>query len=141
MPSSFEGGCLCGDIRYRASEKPLRGVICHCSMCRRHSGAPALAFVHFPKQAFEWLRAEPQQYRSSPFATRGFCRRCGSTVSMHEEVLAERVQICVGTLDEPNRIRIDDHVWVSERIEWFEIKDDLPRFERSSSAVATKATD
>jgi hypothetical protein len=139
MSTMFEGGCLCGDIRYRATENPLRGVICYCSMCRRHSGAPALAFVHFPKGSFTWLRAQPQQFRSSPFAARGFCPRCGSTVSMHEDVLADRVQVCVGTLDEPARVRIDDHVWASERIDWFDIKDSAPRFPRSSSAVETKA--
>ncbi|RDY66007.1 hypothetical protein DX912_15040 [Lysobacter soli] len=55
----FEGGCLCGAIRYRATAEPLRGVICHCGMCRRHSGAPALAFVHFPATAFTWSGMEP----------------------------------------------------------------------------------
>lgn len=135
----FEGGCLCGAIRYRATAAPLRGVICHCSMCRRHSGAPALAFVHFPADRFQWLSGEPARYRSSAYAERGFCPRCGSTLSMHEEVLAGRVQICVGSLDEPARVRIDDHVWTRERIGWFEVRDELPRFERSSSAVDSKA--
>ena len=38
--AEFEGGCLCGAVRYRAISSPIRGVICHCSMCRKHSGAP-----------------------------------------------------------------------------------------------------
>jgi hypothetical protein len=58
---------------------------------------------------------------------------------MHEEILHDRVQVTVGTLDDPTRVRIDDHVWTQERIPWFEITDDLPRFARSSSAVPTKA--
>jgi len=53
----FEGGCLCGAVRSRANARPVRGVMCHCSMCRKHSGAPALAFVHFPVAAFAWLKA------------------------------------------------------------------------------------
>jgi hypothetical protein len=136
----FEGGCLCGAVRYRATAHPLRGVICHCSMCRKHSGAPALAFVHFPRDAFTWSKGEPTRYRSSPFAERGFCSVCGSTLSMHEEVLANRVQICVGSLDNAERVRIDDHVWVEQRISWFDVKDDLPRFPRSSAAVPSKAS-
>ena len=135
----FEGGCLCGAVRYRASSAPIRGVICHCPMCRKHSGAPALAFVHFRVGDFEWISGAPTRYQSSEFAQRGFCARCGSTLSMHEEVLADRVQVTVGSLDEPARVRIDDHVWYAEHIPWFEIADDLPRFPRSSSAVATKA--
>jgi len=137
--TSFEGGCLCGAIRYRAAAAPLRGVICHCSMCRKHSGAPALAFVHFAADSFTWTGGEPTRYRSSEFAERGFCPACGSTLSMHEEVLGTRVQVTVGSLDEPERVRPDDHVWTDERLPWFDIADALPRFARSSSAVPSKA--
>lgn len=141
MPETdqFKGGCLCGAIRYRSTSPPLRGVICHCEMCRKHSGAPALAFVHFDKASFSWLRTEPVWYRSSPFAERGFCAVCGSTIGMREEVLSERVQVCVGSLDEPGRIQIQDHVWTTSQLEWFEILDDHPRFAKSSSAVPSKA--
>ncbi|MFC3551982.1 GFA family protein [Lysobacter cavernae] len=141
MPAAdvFEGGCLCGDVRYRTSAAPLRGVICHCAMCRRHSGAPALAFVHFPKAAFAWLGAAPRWYRSSAAAERGFCAQCGSTVAMREDVLDDRVQVCVGSLDTPERVRIDDHVWTRQQIAWFRIDDALPRFAGSSTAVPTRA--
>jgi hypothetical protein len=135
----FEGGCLCGAIRYLATARPLRGVICHCSMCRRHSGAPALAFVHFPVAAFAWLKAKPNWFRSSQYAERGFCAACGSTIGMREEVLGDRVQICIGSLDDPHRVKINDHVWMQERVSWFDVADDLPRFLQSSSAVPSKA--
>ncbi|HSS65619.1 MAG TPA: GFA family protein [Gammaproteobacteria bacterium] len=136
----FEGGCLCGAVRYRSTAPPLRGVICHCSMCRKHSGAPILAFVHFPKNAFRWLKGQPVKYRSSRFAQRGFCSVCGSTLSMHEDVLDDRVQVVLGSLDDPGRVRVDDHVWTQEKISWFEIADRLPRFPQSSTAVPSKAT-
>jgi hypothetical protein len=136
---AFEGGCLCGAVRYRATAAPVRGVICHCVMCRKHSGAPVLSFVHFPIKSFTWVKGEPARYKSSPFAERGFCATCGSTLSMHEEVLADRMLIAVGSLDEPGRVRIDDHVWTKDQIPWFQIADNLPRFRTNSSAVATKA--
>lgn len=139
MSESLEGGCLCGRIRYRGAKPTLRGVICHCSMCRKHSGAPILAFVHFSAASFRWIKGEPTWYRSSPHAERGFCPNCGSTVGMREEVLADRVQICVGSLDSPDEVAIDDHVWVSQRIGWFDVDDELPRFPRSSTAVPSKA--
>ena len=135
----FTGGCLCGAVRYRATAAPLRGVICHCPMCRRHSGAPALSFVHFPASAFTWESGAPKLYRSSEFAQRGFCAICGSTLSMHEEVLADRMLIAVGSLDEPDRVRIDDHVWTKDQVSWFRIDDGLPRFVTNSSRVPTKA--
>lgn len=138
-PSTFEGGCLCGSVRYRATTPPIRGVICHCDMCRKHSGAPALAFVHFPVGSFEWVNAAPRWYRSSPFAERGFCPDCGSTLGMREEVLGDRVQVSVGSLDEPDRVHVQDHVWTSSRVSWFDTCDSLPRFPQSSSAVPSKA--
>src|SRR5215470_1470722 len=137
----FEGGCLCGAVRYRATAAPVRGVICHCSMCRKHSGAPVLAFVHFPASEFTWVHGKPARFRSSKFAERGFCVVCGSTLSMHEEVLNDRIQIAVGSLDEPARVHVDDHVWTQEQIAWFDIADKLPRFRASSSVVPTRATD
>lgn len=138
MQQVFEGGCLCGAIRYRSTVPPVRGVICHCSMCRKHSGAPILAFVHFPRHAFAWIKGEPTRYRSSQYAERGFCAKCGSTLSMHEEVLEDRVQVTLGSLDQPDRAKIDDHVWAAERIAWFDVKDDLPRYPKDSPASPSK---
>ena len=135
----FDGGCLCGEIRYRATGMPLRGVICHCSMCRKHSGAPALAFVHFSAESFSWLKGSPAWYRSSKYAERGFCAKCGSTLGMREEALKDRVQVCIGSLDSPGEVKIDDHVWTREKVSWFDTRDELPRFPGSSSAVPTDA--
>jgi hypothetical protein len=59
---------------------------------------------------------------------------------MYEEVIADRIQIAVGSLDDPSRIKIDDHVWTKEQIQWFNIADHLPRFLASSTEVATKAS-
>lgn len=137
----YEGGCLCGAVRYRATAEPVRAVICHCSMCRKHSGAPVLAFVHFPSASFAWIKGEPARYRSSRYAERGFCSICGSTLSMHEQVLGDRVQVSIGSLDEPQRVQPDDHVWTQDQLPWFAIDDRLPRFRQSSSAVPTKAAD
>jgi hypothetical protein len=58
---------------------------------------------------------------------------------MHEEVLEDRVQVTVGSLDEPQRVRLDDHVWTQDQLPWFEVNDQLPRFKQNSSAVPTKA--
>lgn len=108
-------------------------------MCRKHSGAPILAFVHFPIDAFTWVKGKPTRYRSSQYAERGFCPKCGSTLSMHEEILEDRVQVTLGSLDEPDKAKIDDHVWTGGRIAWFDIKDKLPRYPTDSPASPSKA--
>ena len=58
---------------------------------------------------------------------------------MHEEVLDDRVQVTLGSLDDPEIVQPEDHVWTQSQVSWFEIRDDLPRFEKSSTAVASKA--
>lgn len=100
-----------------------------------------MSFFHFPIDSFSWVRGEPARYRTSKYAERGFCAKCGSTLSMHEEVLADRVQITAGSLDHPQQFFPDDHVWVEDQLPWVKISDDLPKFRQSSPAVATKAAE
>ena len=135
----WTGGCLCGAVRYRATADPIRAVNCHCGMCRRLSGAAFPTHVHFAVAAFTWTTGKPTRYRTSPAAERGFCHRCGSTLSMHETVLDDRVQVTLGSLDRPENARPDDHVWTESQLGWLHMDDDLPRFPRSSSAVPSRA--
>lgn len=135
----WTGGCLCGAVRYRATADPVRAVICHCEMCRKVSGAPLLAFVHFPAGAFEWTEGAPSYYRSSAEAERGFCPTCGSTVSMKETVLGDRVQVSLGTLERAGDVTPDDHVWTRSQLSWLHIDDRLERYPRNSPAVPSLA--
>ena len=50
----WNGGCLCGEIRYRANVDPEWVAYCHCTMCRKQSGAPLTVSVLFPREAVEW---------------------------------------------------------------------------------------
>ena len=59
-----------------------------------------------------------RRYRSSSEAERGFCDRCGSTLAMHEAVLDDRVQVALGSLDRPEDVRPDDHVWTESQLPW-----------------------
>jgi hypothetical protein len=137
----WTGGCLCGAVRYRARADPIRVVSCHCGVCRRVSGAAFMTFVHFPADAFVWTRGKPQRYRSSAEAERGFCAVCGSTLTMHEAVLADRVQVSLGSLDRPDLVRPDDHVWTLSQLPWLQVVDDRPRFPTVSDALPSRALD
>lgn len=132
----WTGGCLCGAIKYRATADPVRVVVCHCTTCQRASGTAFLGFVHFPKEAFEWLGPEPARWRSTPESERGFCPSCGSPVSLHEDVLPDRAQVSIGSLDERRRIKPDDHVFWRSRLPWVNFDDDTPKYELFSDAVA-----
>ena len=125
--SVFEGGCLCEGLRYRASD-PIDAGYCHCRLCQKSSGAPVLAWVAFPTAAFSYSAGEPTTYLSSPVGRRDFCASCGTQIAFRDTQTPDRIDVNVGSLDEPAAIEPEYHIWVGSRIPWLEITDDLPRY-------------
>ena len=58
MTDQFEGGCLCGAVRFLATGQPKGVYWCHCQSCRRHSGAPVSVFVAFDRAAYTVSKGE-----------------------------------------------------------------------------------
>lgn len=127
MPEELTGGCLCGDIRYRIDAAPVEAIYCHCHMCRRAHAAPVVAWLTVERANFRMVSGNPVAYRSSPEATRGFCGRCGTPLTWEAVANPTLVDVGVATLDHPETVVPDRHVWTESRIAWFEIADDLPR--------------
>jgi hypothetical protein len=90
-------------------------------MCRRHSGAPTLAWVEFPRDAVTWTGpgGPPAVWRSSPRSQRAFCPRCGSTLGAIDD--APTVALVVGAFDRVNRSELAprSHSWISRRPRWW----------------------
>lgn len=124
----WTGGCLCGDVRYRASEDPEWVGNCHCSMCRKQNGAAFSTYAVFSPETFEWTKGMPTLYRSSQEVDRGFCARCGSTLSWES---AEYFGVTVGSLDKPEDIRPECHTNTTTWLPWIKMDDDLPRLDES----------
>ena len=73
------GACLCGALRYEV-EGPFNNLMhCHCSMCRKHHGAPFATFVGASSKGFRWISGEGAavEYPSSASGRRRFCGVCG----------------------------------------------------------------
>src|SRR5262245_24473366 len=79
-----QGSCLCGTLRYEIDGPFSMMMNCHCSMCRKHHGAPFVTFAAAPLAGFRWLSGESAivDYQSSPNGKRSFCRVCGSVAPM-----------------------------------------------------------
>jgi len=72
----LRGGCFCGANRFEAGDLYDAGY-CHCSMCRRFSGAPAVAWANLRGRDFRLVRGAPRGFRSSEHWVRYFCPSCG----------------------------------------------------------------
>ena len=130
-----DGGCACGDIRYRASAAPTALTLCHCRSCRIASGAPSLAWAVFRKEDLRWLRGAPTQFISSPGVERGFCGRCGTTLTYRRDSRADFLDVTLATLDRAEHLPPLREIWTAERLPWIAANATLPQHEGSSRPV------
>jgi len=127
----YEGGCLCGALRFRADDRPIATGYCHCSLCRRSTGAPVLAWASFPVAVFAYTKGSPAIYESSARGHREFCKLCGTQICYRETDAATTVDLNVGCMDDPSAFAPQYHIYTKDRIGWFDTADDLPRYAES----------
>src|SRR5262245_36952530 len=127
MATLVEGGCFCGFVRYASAGPVSNETNCHCTICRRTTGAPFVAWLTVPRVSFE-LSGAPTWFRSSEHATRSFCPRFGTQLSFESDESPDEFDDSTGSLDEPARFPPKDHTWVSSKLAWVELDDGLPSF-------------
>ena len=128
---AHQGGCHCGAVRYEVNGEPLHVALCHCSDCRKSSGAPMVAWAAFTEAQFRLVEGEPVTFNSSGTAMRRFCAQCGTGFYYRNaEILPGIVDIQSATLDEPDALPPAAHIQVAERIGWMADAHSLPIFER-----------
>jgi hypothetical protein len=132
QPAVHEGGCLCGAIRYRATAAPTAVVLCHCRSCRRASGAPSLAWAIFRAEDFAFTTGEPTTYESSPGVERGFCARCGTSLTYASADRSDVADVTAATFDDPDAFAPDREIWLDDKVAWHAVDDARPRYPRSS---------
>ena len=124
------GGCLCGTVGYAVADAFGYAMNCHCGQCRRATGA---AFKPFAGIEREHLRvtqgADALLIFGDPDQAHDVhCGRCGSLLW---SVVRENawVHVTLGTLIDAPSIRPQMHIFVKDKAPWFEIADDLPRYD------------
>ena len=125
------GGCLCGAVRYEVAGPFLRASHCHCSRCRKHSGAAVLTQGRVRRGDFRLLSGEEslRVYRPAEgAAVKAFCVRCGSSLFGGTWPEGPEVSIRLGSVDGDPGIRPQAHTFVDSRAPWDEITDDLPQY-------------
>jgi hypothetical protein len=125
---TLEGGCFCGAIRYRIRGTPTQETHCHCSICRRTTGAPFVTWFTVRPDELAFTIGEPARFASSDHGTRGFCARCGTQLTFASTRAPDEIDVTTCSLDEPERVPPRDHTRTSSQLSWIALADGLPRF-------------
>ena len=125
------GGCFCGRVRYEAEGAPFNQTSCHCSICRRTTGAPFVAWFSVPRSGLRLLGSEPTRFRSSGKGTRSFCPQCGTQITFELDGAGDEIDVATCSLDQPDRVPPVDHTRTSSKLEWVTLADGLPQFRES----------
>jgi len=123
----LQGGCLCGSVRYEAKGKSRKVANCHCSMCRRHSGAAFLTYAAYPSGSVRFTKGSPAEYRSSADTVRSHCAVCGSPLTFVSDSDRGTVWLTVGSLDDPNPVQPTEQWHVASKLRWVRLDDALPK--------------
>jgi hypothetical protein len=127
-PFSATGGCLCGQVRFGLTGRLPPVGFCHCSQCRRASGAGSNAILNVRAERLVWIAGESER-RSFSLASgwsTNFCGRCGCPTP--HQGPDGRWFVPAGSLDADPGVGVAGHIWVSAKPAWAVIADDAPQF-------------
>ncbi len=112
------GGCFCGAIRYEFEGAAHLVANCHCSMCRKTSAAPYVAWLIVAADVFQYTRGAPRVLASSEKGTRYFCPECGTHVACIISDRPTEVDVTLGSLDKPEDFTPTVDVHEEGRLPW-----------------------
>lgn len=121
------GCCLCGSTQYTVSDDFEYALNCHCSQCRRATGASFKSFAGIKRSHLKVTQGEKDLFIFGGEDAHDV--RCGSCGSFLYSVVREGtyVHVTLGTLASEPSIRPTAHIFVGSKASWYEITDDLPQ--------------
>lgn len=155
-PFVISGSCACGMVIYKSTTLPLSITLCHCTPCRKASGAPFLSFGLFHNTALQWsspdyqkdppikIISSPIKIHGSSIAVRGSCGSCGSPLFMKYHCRPDGTSIVMGIVDDENvagiMVKPKEHIFLKEKAFWWNIQEDdgLARHEGFNESFQTR---
>ena len=134
---TFAGGCQCGAVRYRLKATPHNAHVCHCRMCQKAVGNYFAALARGQLHEIEWTRGNPSVFMSSSVVERGFCSTCGTPLTFRYTD-TNRINISLGSLDDPIAVPPLKQYGVESRMPWFDTIAQLPESTTESDVPADR---
>ncbi len=130
----LEGGCACGEVRYRMTAAPLFVHCCHCRWCQRETGSAFVLNALIEADRVEVLKGAPEVVDTPSESGKGQkivrCLACRVALWSTYTGAGEAIRfVRVGTLDEPNRVPPDIHIFTASKQPWVVLPEGTPAVE------------
>jgi hypothetical protein len=132
---SVQGGCTCGAVRYRITTRPMFVHCCHCRWCQRETGSAFALNAMIEADRVLLLEGSPEAVVTPSESGKGQkifrCPNCRIALWSNYAGAGDAIRfIRVGTLDEPNRLPPDIHIYIGSKQPWVVLSLDTPAFEQ-----------
>ena len=129
--TSHDGGCTCRHVRYRITSKPMVVHCCHCRWCQRETGTAFALNAMIEADRVELLSGEVETVDTPSSSGKGQkisrCPQCRVAVWSNYAGGGDAVRfVRVGTLDEPDRLPPDIHIFTESKQPWVVLPADRP---------------
>jgi len=131
---SLEGRCICGQVKYELTEKPLFTQACHCKDCKILTGS---SYVVNSSVLENTLFIEGEI--TSSIELKGgsgapckvyFCIKCGTYMYTDYSSAVGRLNVRTKTLDNANQFPPQVHIFTKDKDPWLNLKDNVICFEK-----------
>jgi hypothetical protein len=131
MSTQYDGGCTCGQVRYRMSSKPLFVHCCHCRWCQRETGSAFALNAMIESERVQLLQGDVVVIDTPSNSGKGQrisrCPRCQVAVWSNYAGAGDAIRfIRVGTLDEPENMPPDIHIYTASKQPWVQLPPGIP---------------
>lgn len=131
-----EGGCGCGQVRYRVTGEPIFVNNCHCRQCQLQTGGTSVVNAFYEDERLEILEGNLTEHvvtaGSGGPHTICRCDNCGVALwSYYPRLGRLGVGIRVGTMDEKDSLTPVAAIFVSEKMPWVTLPEGLPHFDKT----------
>lgn len=127
----LRGRCTCGEVQFEIIEKPLFVHCCHCRWCQRETGSAFALNAMIESEKVVLLTGEPETVLTPSESGKGQrivrCPSCKIAVWSHYAGAGDALKfVRVGTLENPDDLPPDIHIFTSSKMPWVVISEDVP---------------
>ena len=116
--SGREGGCRCGQVKFRANGRPIITMACHCTGCQRMTASAFSLSALYPSDSFEVIQGEPVIGGLHGATRHFFCPHCMSWLFTKPEGLDAFVNVRATMFDDTRDYTPFIETYTSEALPW-----------------------